>query len=367
MALVMGMAQQFSDSRPNYAEGCGPLNDFGFDVIPELSTLMWDTTSDYSNIADIWIVSTYAIFLFILVPFFLKDPMLVLIRFLWCMSYGFAFRTATIFVTRYPRLPFKTPNYVAENVFWGAILVLLGVRTTATDMMFSGHTYGWFLMASFVSRYSYYKWWSWFFWLFSLTGVFLLIAVREHYTSDVIVAAVVAKLVFWVYHLALDDEYIRFIRPGMSLDAPHLTELALPAVVQDSLGKRVRVEPEGWQDGIFPSHGAQTLHLSHHHHLVGVPEKLGSRRRKRVVIESDERRNEVTLDVDVDEIVDVMTVPNSTMRDTVMRKEGTEHRIRVPVVSTRKYYLEPRAWIFWLFKWLDGTSSWYIQQKYIAK
>ena len=359
MALVMTMAQQFSDARPNYAEGCGPLQDFGFDFIPELSTLMWDTQTDYSNIADVWIAASYVLFLFVLVPFALKDPMLVVTRFLWCMSYGFAFRTATVFVTRYPRLPFKSPNYRPENVLWGAVLIVLGARTTATDMMFSAHTFGWFMTASFVSRYSYYRWWSWIYWLFNLTGVFLLISVREHYTSDVVVGAVVAKLVFWVYHLALDDEYLRFIRPGLSLDAPHNTQVALPALLTDALGKRVRVEPEAWHDHLYPAHGAATLaedrHLSHDHRTV--------RRRARAT-HMDVEHQAVGL-----EVVDVMTVPNSVMRDAVMRRAGTEERRWVPVVSTGQYYryLGPRAWIYWLFKWLDGSGDWYIQKKYITE
>lgn len=335
VALVMTMAQQFSDALPNYAPGCGSLQDFGFDVVPELSALMWDTSSDYSNIADIWIVASYVLFLFVLVPFALRDPMLAATRFLWCMSYGFAFRTATVFVTRYPRLPFKGSNYHPSNVLWGAILILLGVRTTYTDMMFSAHTFGWFMTASFVSRYSYYRWWSWLYWLFNLTGVFLLISVREHYTSDVIVGAVVSKLVFWVYHLALDDEYVRFIRPGISLDAPHLTQLALPALLQDSLGKRVRIEPEGWhQHRRYPPD-----HPHGHAPLLGGGGL---------------------------EIVDVMTVPNSTMRDAYLRSTTTTAGgggAWTPVISSGKYYRRQSARIFWLFKWLDGTGDWMIQEK----
>lgn len=333
----MSMAQQFSDALPNYAPGCGSLEDFGFNVVPELSSLIWwqqHSNGDYSNIADIWITASYVIFLFILVPFALRDPMLALTRFLWCMSYGFAFRTATVFVTRYPRLPFKGSNYHPSNVLWGAILIVLGVRTTATDMMFSAHTFGWFMTASFVSRYSYYRWWSWVYWLFNLTGVFLLISVREHYTSDVIVGAVVAKLVFWVYHLALDDEYVRFIRPGITLDAPHLTQLALPALVQDSLGKRVRIEPEGWHD-----HQRYPTNHPHGHR----PASLSDR--------------------DL-EIVDVMTVPNSTMRDAYLRSTtGDGHGAWTPVISSGKYYTPMRARIFWLFKWLDGTGDWMVQER----
>ncbi len=345
----MTMAQQYSDARPDYPEGCGPLQDLGFDVIPQLN-LRWLTNSDYSNIADIWIVTSYFLFFFVLVPLFLSDPVLVVTRFLWCMSYGFIVRAATVLSTRYPRLPFKSANYHPSNVLWGSILIVLGVRTTATDMMFSAHTFGWFMTASFVSRYSNYSRWSWLYWAFNLTGVILLLSVREHYTSDVVVGAVFSKLIFWVYHLALDDEYIRFTKPGVELVAPHMTRFALPATLTDALGNQTRIEPEGWQyvkDFVRKAYKAvdhlaipaleegRTRQYNHHN------SKATPRHEEQTYQEKQQQQQQQQLCV-----TDTMIVPNTVVRTT---HEG------FLVVDTAYRYKWSSYGIYRFFKWLDGT------------
>ena len=267
--------------------------------------------SAFQDIADIWMVSTYVIFLFIILPFFLHDPILALTRFLWCMSYAFGLRALTVLVTRYPRLPFDGPNYVLKsNLVWGSILIMLGIRTTMTDMMFSGHTVGWVMMASFVSRYSKYAWWTYIFWLFCLVGIFLLLGVREHYTADVLVAIAVAKLIFWVYHLALDDEYMDFVRPGVFLEAaprergpykmPQNIKFALPATLVDSFGKKLPI----------------------------VAERPGLRHEKNMLV----------------------------VDNTVLRKGRTKAReVGFALVNTGENYIWPRNSIYKAFKWLDGT------------
>jgi hypothetical protein len=215
------MAQLYSDGlQPAYdppsPPGCpaaSPLDDLGFKILPEARHLVWPTTCFYATIADVWIAATYVTFAFILVPFLTDTPWTCKTRFTWCLTAVYALRAITLLCTRYPRFPGVNGPYVLPNGYdvpWGAILIILGVRTTQTDYMFSGHAVGWALTAMFFWHYRRRRSRSTVatvvavvFWAFNVTGMFLLIAVREHYTADVVVGVVVATLVFNVYHLAL--------------------------------------------------------------------------------------------------------------------------------------------------------------------
>jgi membrane-associated phospholipid phosphatase len=198
----MAMAQLYSDSLQAL-----PLEDLGFKLLPEARHLVWPTTCFYATIADVWIAVTYVVFVLVLVPFLTDTPWTCKTRFTWCLTAVYMLRAITLLCTRYPRFPGVNAPYVlpAADMPWGAILVILGVRTTQTDYMFSGHTAGWALTAMFFWHYKRSKnnVVAIVFWAFNVTGMFLLIAVREHYTADVVVALIVSVLVFNVYHLAL--------------------------------------------------------------------------------------------------------------------------------------------------------------------
>jgi hypothetical protein len=201
----MAMAQLYSDSLPTTL----PLEDLGFKILPEARHLVWSTTCFYATIADVWIAVTYVTFALVLVPFLTDTPWTCKTRFTWCLTAVYALRAITLLCTRYPRFPGVNGPYVlpGADIPWGAILIILGVRTTQTDYMFSGHAVGWALTAMFFWHYRRPKSAvatvvAVVFWAFNVTGMFLLIAVREHYTADVVVAVTVATLVFNVYHLA---------------------------------------------------------------------------------------------------------------------------------------------------------------------
>jgi hypothetical protein len=204
----MAMVQLYSDSlQPPY--DLTPLDDLGFKLLPEARHLVWPTTCFYASIADVWIAATYVTFALVLVPFLTDTPWTCKTRFTWCLTAVYALRAITLLCTRYPRFPGVNAPYVlpAADFPWGAILIILGVRTTQTDYMFSGHAAGWALTAMFFWHYRRPKSTAAtavavVFWAFNVTGMFLLIAVREHYTADVAVAVTVAALVFQVYHLA---------------------------------------------------------------------------------------------------------------------------------------------------------------------
>ena len=207
----MAMAQLRSDSLAEYSNVCTPLQDLGFSWIPEARHLVWQTTTFYANIADVWIVVTYVLFTLVLVPFCTTTPWKCKTRFTWCLTFTFVLRTLTLLCTRYPKFPGVNAAYTLSSSAeypWAAVLILLGVRTTQTDYMFSGHVVGWTLTALFYWRYKLTATGvgtvvGVVFWLFNVTGILLLIAVREHYTADVVVAAAVAGLTYHVYHLAL--------------------------------------------------------------------------------------------------------------------------------------------------------------------
>ncbi len=206
----MSFIQLYNDSLPDYPADCQPLQDFGFKVIPFTPELNWNDSFVGGSIADIHVMLTIVLFLsFIL--FLLDDKQLVLRRWLWIMSIMFLFRTLVTPDTRYPALPFDLARYRPENWYYGATLIVAGVHKTSTDMLFSGHTSNWIIAASMFARYSNYSVLSWIFWVWCIIGIFLLLAVREHYLADVVLAVIIAKLVFLSYHLLFDSKYWRYL------------------------------------------------------------------------------------------------------------------------------------------------------------
>lgn len=310
----MAMVQLYGDSLPNYDQVCKPLRDLGFDVIPELGA-DWGGDTNYSNIADIWILVSYVSFVIITI-FLLPRPALIATRFCWIMSLNFMLRTLTIAVTRYPRLPFVVDNYHPSNILWGALLVVIGAKTTATDMMFSGHTLGFITTASFVSRYTQYGVFSVLFWIFNVLGILSLLSVREHYTADVLVAIIVAKFVFWSYHLYLDSEYRRFSVPGLELIGR--AQFTLPATLTDSMGKRIRIEPDRW-----------------HYHATG-----------------DQFKEHVIHEDGV--YVPTLTVASTITQDAVVYTTPIT-QIKVPLIRTERFSTTgARYRVYQWLRWLDS-------------
>jgi hypothetical protein len=185
-----------------------PLYDTGFAVIPPLFHLTWVTTTYYATIADVWCMATYVLFAVLIVPFCCKTPWTTKTRFTFCLSFVFAVRTLVLLCTRYPQIAGgKNVPYLTPNTALGAVLVVLGVRTTQTDYLFSGHSCGWILTALFFWHYKRdhlgFALFAILFWLSNTVGIILLIGVRTHYTSDVVVAIFLSVLTFTVYHLAV--------------------------------------------------------------------------------------------------------------------------------------------------------------------
>lgn len=241
--FFMAMLQLYPDSIPDYPEACQSLNDFGFNIIPQLN-------NEFSVAADVMVIVAIASFL-VLTPFVLSNPQLVIRRWFFLLGSLYLFRGLVVIATRYPRLPFKMDKFLPSNPIVGALSILIGAKTTATDIMYSGHTVNFVLTASFVSRYTYYGVFSFFFWIFSVMGMLTLIATREHYTADVLVAFIVSKLAFWCYHLFFDSLYKRFWVSGLELTNTGDVHLTFPIELKDAHGQGLEIEKYMLSDDVI--------------------------------------------------------------------------------------------------------------------
>ena len=232
--FFMAMLQLYVDSLPDYPVEAQPLQDLGFEIIPFVG-------DSYRIVADIMVLVVIVSFL-VLTPFFLATPQLVVRRWLILLGALYMLRGLVLVDDRYPRVPYKLEKYQPENPLLGALSVIAGVHSTATDFMFSGHTVNFVLAASFVSRYTYYGLFSFFFWTLSVVGMLALIATREHYTTDVVVAFVITKLAFWCYHLFFDSVYKRFWVSGLQLTDTGDVHLTMPVSLVDANGVQMEVK-----------------------------------------------------------------------------------------------------------------------------
>jgi len=198
VAWCMAMSQLNSDSLP-------PLWDLGYAVIPALTGVVWTNSSYYRSLADIFLVVSIAVFFLLILPFAVKRPWITLVRFMWCLAALFAMRTLTLLSTVYPLTPLPDARYVAPSIPLGAILILFGLRATTSDLMFSGHTVFWVLMATFFWQYRKrgleYTALALLYWAMSITGIVLLIGCRVHFTSDCVVATLLSLLVAMLYYI----------------------------------------------------------------------------------------------------------------------------------------------------------------------
>ena len=211
--------QLYADSLPNYAQNCMQLQDFGFKVVPYLGDVFkWMNMTLWSSLSDIWVLVSVFIYVvlntlkypkkdkngkYVWIPLF-YDRQLAFRRFLLIQSIVYFLRALTIPDTRYPGLIHSPERYKPTVWIWGAMLMMVGIRATGTDFMFSGHTALWVVTASMVSKYTNYKWGAVVYWIFNALGIISLLSLEEHYLADIVVSIIISKLVFWAYHLFFD-------------------------------------------------------------------------------------------------------------------------------------------------------------------
>lgn len=203
----MFLMQQWTDSieRPNNTDGTCKINDTFFMIIPNMPVSM---NSDFmATAADVWILTQLTVFfawIFATSP----DTQLWVRRWFSMWTYGYGLRALLVGLTHYYAPEFKNHEpYAPDNPFYGALLLLIQIRSSLADLMFSGHTMTWVMSARFVSYYGVSLLFKSLYIVGAIFGPLLLIAVREHYSADVVVALFVGYGIFEIYHLWYDRCY----------------------------------------------------------------------------------------------------------------------------------------------------------------
>lgn len=202
--------QLYPDSLPDYPAECMQLRDFGFKVVPYLGdTFRWMNMTFWSSLSDVWVMASVLIYLAINVfkwksKTLFSDRQLTFRRFILIITIVYFLRAILIADTRYPGLTHSPERYNPDNWILGAMLMMVGIKATGTDLMFSGHTAIWVITASMVSKYTDYKWGAVVFWIFNGVGIVSLMSLEMHYLADIVASIVISKLVFWCYHLFFD-------------------------------------------------------------------------------------------------------------------------------------------------------------------
>lgn len=199
IVYIMMLVQQWVDSRPRTNNDQCEIGDTLFFIIPDLPRITGDMVS--ASVADFWMVIHIVTF-FLWIAVTSPNRQLWVRRWFTLWGNGYGLRALVVGLTWYYAPAFKDhEGYVSSNPFYGALVMLAQVRSSLTDLMFSGHTLTFVLSARFVYYYGVSIMFRSFYVISAIFGPILLIAVREHYSADVGVAAIVAYLVFEVYHL----------------------------------------------------------------------------------------------------------------------------------------------------------------------
>lgn len=226
----MAVLQLYSDSIDDYPVVCQNLTDLGFTLIPKLP-------ESWKHVADILVLVVIGSFLTLAAFGVLYTPQLAVRRWMILLGLLYLTRGVAVILTRYPRSPYQTEKYEPANFVIGAFSIMLGLESTATDFMYSGHTVNFILAAEFVSRYTNYGWFSVLFWVVSVFGIVVLIGVGEHYLSDIYMAFVIVKLGFWCYHQFFDSWYKRYWVTGFEVVNTGPGRLSFP--LRDKRGRTI--------------------------------------------------------------------------------------------------------------------------------
>ena len=155
---------------------------------------------------------------------------------LW--TYGYALRATVVGLTLYYPPEFKDhTGFVSSNPFVGALLLAVQVKSSLTDLMFSGHTTTWVLSARFVYYHSVSNVFRMLYVVGAVIGPILLVAVREHYSADVVVAVIIAWLLFEVHYLWIDRHYRDRWLPVWQVEVQEPMRIVYPLSVTDAEGR----------------------------------------------------------------------------------------------------------------------------------
>jgi len=223
MAVISGM---------RYPKHIADLPDLGFEIIPVLDTQ--DTTIPNAMLL-VGLIGT------VIRCFFHDKGITIIRRFLVIHGSCALLRCICMVATSYPdpnRLCTTYRPPATTLLFWKETVIHTGFLTCG-DLMFSGHTLVYLLIALTWQKYfTIYE--KPFVWIGMLFGCTSLIATRMHYTDDVLIAAYIAVTAFWFYHYAAQPSVRKNI-------------LILKWLESDLVSKEVKIERQDLLDDSPPS------------------------------------------------------------------------------------------------------------------
>jgi len=213
MAVVSGM---------RYPKEMPDLPDLGFDVLPIMDR---QETTIPNAMLLIAVIGT------ILRAIFHEKGVTLIRRFLVIHGSCALLRCICMVATSYPdpnRLcnSYQAPDGPTSFPFWKETVVHRGFLTCG-DLMFSGHTLVYFLVALTWQKYM-TKFEKPVAWILMLFSCITLVATRMHYTDDVLIAAYIAFTAFWFYNYAA--------RPAVRKNIPLMNWLEAEFVLEDTRG-----------------------------------------------------------------------------------------------------------------------------------
>ncbi|XP_076361951.1 phosphatidylcholine:ceramide cholinephosphotransferase 1-like [Tachypleus tridentatus] len=195
-----------------------PLPDIFFDVF---------SSADWAlNVSEIIIITS--VLSSLLIIFFHRHRFIVLRRVFLIMGLLYFFRSITMFVTQVPVASMTyycspkenntTPILIVKRVLHllsGLGLSINGQHTFCGDYIYSGHTVILTMTFLVMNEYTPRRCWilHWVFWCASVTGIFMVLLSRGHYTVDVVLAYFVTSRVFWIYHTLANNHFLKTAGP----------------------------------------------------------------------------------------------------------------------------------------------------------
>jgi len=185
------------------------LPDYGFDFAETFTPFL----VKYGAAPDIgqYVVAGLSVLWLI---FGCQQPFIVFRRFLMIHSFLFLCRACCLLGTQLPNPYQGYPNQEwGTNLFYEALLVNLRYKVTRTDVFYSGHTVS---MTCFALMIEYYhsntliqRCLSTLVWIITLATLYMIIAVKFHYTIDVIIAFQLTIFTWKLYHMATESHLVR--------------------------------------------------------------------------------------------------------------------------------------------------------------
>lgn len=218
---VLALQQHLAEPEGMEMWARDPLHDWGFEWLPNLTG--WRGWLPDALLNSLLILTVLSCLCFPAQRRIKYQSIVLLRRFLWCLSVLYLFRMCSFMVTTVPSplkgcMPKYVPSASTAKDEAGDYLVLMGKMmsgavTACTDNIYSGHTT---LISLLVASSVVYSG-RWYVGLLNLLiGIVALLAIaatRLHYTVDILIALLVACFLFAMYHylvIIYADKYMLY-------------------------------------------------------------------------------------------------------------------------------------------------------------